>query len=310
MIAASRLAERDENGSHVTHCKVEYAQIDGNETTWNVLESNIKQRSAPEVKLKIGSLVPDTIYNFRIKMINDSGDSPPSDSREVITTQLIPGPAQNLRISSKRTDKSIKLRWEEPAINPQAAHKYKVQMRLKKERDWTDRTTVDQKAAKITELKTDTKYAFRVQSINNKGECGEWSSEVEAETRFGVVGRTLGTLGAFVGGTVGGPAIGAIGGGAMAGATAGKIPDSQAGQRAAQVGAGAGGAIAGGLFGIVAAPVVGLATAMMANKKLAGEMEDMSPQTSDDESEPGVWADIMKTSNKMASSIFGEDRKK
>lgn len=309
LIIASKLPKKDENGSCVTRCKVEYVMSDGDDTTWKILESNIKQRSSPDVKLKIGSLVPDTTYNFRIKMINDIGESPPSDSQEVLTTQLIPDRVQNLRISSKRKDKSLKLRWEEPAINPQAAHKYKVQMRLKKEHKWEDYITVDKKSVKIVQLSTDTKYAFRVRSINSQGDCGEWSNEIEAETRFGIFGRTLGTIGAVVGGTVGGPLIGAVGGGAMAGIAAGKIPDSQAGQRAAKVGAGTGGAIAGGLLGIVAAPMMGIAAGVMANKKLAGEMEDTSPQTSDDESVPGAWAQIMKTNNKVVRDMLGEDVK-
>lgn len=304
LLVASRLSQRDENGSCVTRCKVEYAKIDCSDPTWESLETNIKQRAALDVKFKIGTLIPDTTYNFRIKMINDSGESVPSDSREVVTTQLVPGPAQNLHISSKRTDTAIKLRWEEPDVNPQAAHKYKVQMRLKKEIEWTNYETVsDKKSVKVEQLKTDTKYLFRVQSINNKEEGGEWSNEVEAETRFGIFGRTLGTIGAFFGGTVGGPVIGAVGGGALAGVTAGKVPDSKAGQRAAQIGAGAGGAVAGGLVGILGAPVIGVVAAIMANKKLAGKMEDMSPQTSDDENEPTMWTEMVKTSNKMAQKM-------
>jgi hypothetical protein len=307
MIFASRPSVKDENGSCITCCKVEYVNVDGDDTTWEVLEINVKQRSTPEIKLKIGTLKPDTTYQFRIKMVNENGESPPSDSREVVTTQVTPGPALNLRVSSKRTDKSIKLRWDEPADNPQAAHKYKVQMRMRKEPAWTDCATVEKRSAKLIDLKTDTNYCFRVQSMNNQGHRGKWSVEIEAETRFGVLGRTLGTIGAFVGGTVGGPVLGAVGGGFAAGAAAGKIPDSRTGQRAASIGAGAGGAVAGALLGTLGAPVVGVTTAVLANKKLAGESDDISPQTSDDEDhKPSTWAQMKKMSEQMAEDMLNK----
>lgn len=311
LITVRRPSPKDENGSGVTRCKVEYTQkLGGNDLTWSTLESNIKQRTSPDVKLTVRFLTPDTTYSFRIKMINDCGESIPSDPRDVVTTQLIPGPPQNLRISSKRTDKTIKVRWEEPAVNPQSANKYKVQMRkAKKKYEWTTYTTVYKKSAKVKELKTDTKYQFRVQSINNKDEAGEWSNEVEAETRFGAFGRALGTAGALVGGVAGGPIIGAIGFGAMAGAAAKKHPDSETAKKAAGVGAGVGGGVAGAVVGLFGAPIIGGAAAIMAHKKLAGEMEDISPQTSDDENEPGMWTEMMKNSQKMAEDIFEEEKK-
>ncbi len=309
---AIKLVKREENGSDITKCKVEYAEgIDGDSTSWTSLECSIKKRSEPDVKLKIESLKPDTTYKFRVRMINSAGESDPSNSREVITSQLIPGPPQNLRISSKRRDMSIKLRWDEPDKHPQAANRYKVQKRQsKKPGEWENIETVEKKSSKVTLLKTDTKYEFRVQSLNCNDEAGEWSNPVEAETRFGLFGRVLGTAGALVGGTVGGPIVGAVGGGLLAGSSAGKIPDSEAGKRAAKVGAGVGGAIAGGLAGIIGAPLIGVTTAIMANKKMSGETDDMSPQTSDDENETSMWTTMVKNSNKMSEDFLSDEDKK
>ena len=305
LITISRLSEREENGSCITQCKVEYTEkIDGNDPTWSILQNPIKKRTTREVKFKIGSLKPDATYSFRVRMINDSGESIPSDSCDVITTQLIPGPPQNLRISSKRTSTTIKVRWDEPSTNPQAACKYRIEQRIAKQSEWGPGKTVNKKSAKVTDLETDTTYQFRVRAINNKDELGEWSDEIKSETRFGAVGRTLGTIGAFIGGTVGGPVLGAVSGGAMAGIVAGKHPDSNTGKRAAQIGAGVGGAVAGALFGIIGAPIIGAMSAVMANGKLAGEMEDMSPQTSDDENGPGIMTTLLKNSKQMSSNLL------
>lgn len=236
LIRTRRLKEKDENGSKVVSCTVEYTKDineDSNELTWDKSKLSLKQKTTTEIELNIGSLRPDTRYRFRIKMINESGESAPSDSTSVITTQLIPGPPQGLRISSKRKDTTVKLRWEEPSKHPHAAYKYHVQMRRLKETDWTDYDTVDKKSAKVTQLSSDTRYRFRVQLINNKEEAGEYSEEIEVETRFGLFGQTIGTIGAFVGGTLGGPLIGAASRGSMAAAAAKRQPNSQTGKRVA-----------------------------------------------------------------------------
>ena len=93
-------------------------------------------------------------------------------------------------------------------------------------------------------------------------------------------------------------------------AAAGKVPSSQAGKRAARVGGAAGGAVAGALFGLVGAPIIGAACAVMANKGLSGEVQNMSPQTSDDESEPGIMSELIKNSKNMANDLYEEDTKK
>lgn len=247
LITTKRPPERDENGSTITHCKVEYTKkMDGNDLTWDNLKNSIKQR--PDVKLKIRDLTPDTTYNFRIKMINEIGESAPSDSVS-INTIFIPGPPQGLRISSRRRDKSIKLRWEEPAINPQAAHRYKVQICLK-DSDWILHSTVNKNSAKITSLKTSTKYCFRVQTINNKGEGGEWSEPVEAEIRYNLFDHAA-----------------KVGGGVIDGV------------------ADAGGTVAGILtVGVVVPLLLPLAVA----EAIYTRVYDTSPQTSDDEDDCNV----------------------
>lgn len=196
IIMANKPSPKDENGSSVTHCKVEFVQkINYNKPVWDTIEYPISKRSV--TKFNIKSLKPDTTYCFRIIMKNASGDSPPSHPLEVETTQPIPGPPLNLRISSNCTTTSIKIRWEEPALNPKAVHKYKIQMRrAKRAQEWVDCPPVEKESAKFAQLKPSTKYLFRVQSVNEKGESGEWSDEIEAETRGG---RSLRTV--SVGGT-------------------------------------------------------------------------------------------------------------
>lgn len=211
-IMASRLSHEDENGSSVTHCKIEY-KIDGN-PTWKHLR-RLLTRSALRFawKIKIESLKSGTTYCLRIKMINGAGESPPSDSLEVTTTRFKPGPPQNLCIFSKGTTTMIKLSWKEPALNPQAACKYNVQMRPENALEWINCLPVKENSMEFEQLETYTKYLFRVQSMNNMEEAGEWSNEIEATTRVGTLGLTLAVIVALlVGGTIGAPIVGAVAG--------------------------------------------------------------------------------------------------
>lgn len=80
---------------------VVYNDINSSESSR--LSCDIKHRDRDTVKMRIRSLSLDTTYIFRIIMVNEVGESMPSDSCEAVTTPLKPGPPQELRVSSKRT---------------------------------------------------------------------------------------------------------------------------------------------------------------------------------------------------------------
>jgi hypothetical protein len=156
--------------------------------------------------------------------------------------------------------------------------------RTKKKHEWTTHATFSKwsKSAKVEDLKTNTKYEFRVQAINNK-QAGTWSNTIEAETRYGAFGRTVGTAGAFFGGTAGAPVIGAVGFDALAAISAEEKVDRTTAKTAAGVGAGIGAGVGGAVVGFITAPFVGGATALAVNQEMSGKLDTTSPQTSDDE---------------------------
>ena len=141
-----------------------------------------------------------------------------------------------------------------PDINLEAAFEYEVEMH-KKKHQWGSikctHSTADKTSLKFTQLKTDTKYVFRVNAVNEIYQAGEWSEEVEAQTQFGVLGCALGTTGALVGGTVGGPLIGAFAGGMLCGIAAGDIPNSDREKTVTAAG------IAGGISGAIGGAIMG-----------------------------------------------------
>ena len=308
LVEVQRLRVDDENGSPVHQCAVEYISVtDTNASDWDRITCNISAKPAPVIKLSIKQLTPDTTYSFRVKMINEAGESTPSEAREIVTTQLIPGPPQELRASSMRLDKLIKIRWQEPEENPQAVSKYEVQIqRVGRVVKWDPVTTTEKLSAKATNLGTDTKYAFRVRAINDKGQEGKFSDLLQAETRYGKAARIAAATGAFLGGTLGGPLLGAFGLGHMAGSSASDAADSKAGKAAASTTAGIGGGIGGAIVGTLAAPVFGGVSAAVVYRTMKRGMDDWSPQSSEDEEEESLFGAVMKASRKKSESMMNK----
>ena len=89
---ARSLSQEDENGSRVTLLIVECTEKDSNNNSdWNAKKCNLKGTCENKVMCVTG-LTPDTFYYFRIKMANAAGESKPSESNHIFTTQLVPGP--------------------------------------------------------------------------------------------------------------------------------------------------------------------------------------------------------------------------
>ena len=311
IVKVKKLEEEETNGSPVHQCVVEWIADDPNSSEWQRLTCPLERhRDSDTIKLSIKQLIPDTMYRFRVKMVNEAGESHPSDVSEALTKQMIPGPPQELRVSSKRTDTSIKIRWKPPTINPQAVDKYEVQLQLMSNRqpgaEWETFVTVPHTKLSATArgLRSDTKYQFRVRAINNDDQNGEFSDSLVTETRFGKLGRGIATVGAFVGATVGGPLMGAVSIGYLAGSSAESGPDSKVGKKVAAVAGGVGGGIGGFLLGIVAAPLFGGVGAAMTYKALEGGLEEQSPQSSEDEEEESMFREIWKISKKKSEGMM------
>ena len=286
-----KLNPQEEHGSPVTHCVVEYAEMEeDNEIEWRVLPPvplKGQSQDSDTYNFNVHSLKPNTAYRFRIIMRNGSGDSVASESKEVITDCLIPGPPHNVQISSKRSATALKVRWSKPLHNPDGVSHYNVQYRLPKDTEWIYYATTPptEFSTKVKKLETDTLYEFQVQALNQYNQ-GETSKSIRGETRFGIIDRALLTTGAGIGCTIGGPVVGGVTGGALAALSAEEsVHSSSSGKIAASAAAGIGGGIGGVLIGLVGAPFVGIMSAAIINKKLNGDLDYSSPQSSDDESE-------------------------
>ena len=222
----------------------------------------------------------DKTLPLNIRIVIGAGKSPP---------ELLPGVPVNVRISSTRKRDSIKVRWERPEVNAEAAFMYDVEMIRSKQKqpiEWNIvKHHVKKLYARVDQLNSNTKYKFRVRALNSKGHAlpDQWSDVVEAETRHGKGVALLAAAGAFIGGTLGGPVLGIVGIGSISGMAAAVKVNSTAGSTAAGVAAGVGGGIAGGIVGIIGAPLFGVGSAALAYDAVSGNLPT-SPPTSEDES--------------------------
>ena len=276
-IAIEPPKENDENGYPVQKCIV---VIDDDEFPYSLDEFKNPVTISAE---------PDKTLFLKVIMVNEAGRSPPSDAVEVTTPELLPGVPVNVRISSTRKCDSIKIRWDRPDENAEAAFMYDVEMIRSKQKqpiEWNIvKHNVKKLYARVDQLNSNTKYKFRVRALNSKGHAlpDQWSDVVEAETRHVKGVAALAATGAFIGGTLGGPVLGVMTIGGVSGMAAALNVDSEAGSKAAGVAAGIGGGIAGGFAGIVGAPLFGVGSAVLAYNAVSGNLPT-SPPTSEDES--------------------------
>ena len=243
---------REAHGAPVSEVIIEYCEYD-NGSKLNSETKSIEEKESEHIReFLIHDLSPNTSYFFRIILINESGQSAPSESVDVTTDIPIPGKPTYFRPSSYFTSNLIKIRWKPPKEYPEFVDHYEVQYkRRKKELNSKEpyaviRTT--KISAEAENLKSDTWYVFHVKAVNKKGESSR-AARIEAETKWKKAAKAALSPFVFIGGTVAGPVIGGIGGGLLGA----EMPDSKAGSVAGAVG----GAIGGSLLGTVGAPFIG-----------------------------------------------------
>uniref|UniRef100_A0A1X7UN77 Fibronectin type-III domain-containing protein n=1 Tax=Amphimedon queenslandica TaxID=400682 RepID=A0A1X7UN77_AMPQE len=252
---------KEANGTPVEKIIVQYCEYD-NSGNWESETLTIEKKESQRIhEFIMHGLSPYTRYFFRIILINESGESVPSESVDVTTDVPIPGEPTNIRPSSYFTSDMIKIRWNPPIEYPEFVDHYEVEYkRKKKEFDLSEEYEVMQTtklSAKAPNLKSDTWYVFFVKAVNKNGKFGE-SARVEAETRWKKAAKAVLSPFVFIGGTVGGPVLGAVGGGLIGG---GIVNPDNVDTKERSVAKGVGGAVGGGLLGTVGAPLMGAACA-------------------------------------------------
>ena len=136
-------------------------------------------RSVPEASLPSTTVPSAPILNASVSGAPNPGTSVPLQST------LVPGAPENLRVSTKRTETLIKVRWQPSSNFPEAAACYELEMHpmMSLKVSWKVVATTNKLSAKITHLQPDTSYEFRVQAMNTEGTPGPYSETITGSTK-------------------------------------------------------------------------------------------------------------------------------
>ena len=195
------------------------------EELWSTLfkEKKIQEQSAKAMNQSDAVICNEVCENIQLlreeynsKAVGPAREAVRSRKAEEVegleqVLQNIPGPPVNLRVVGKSKN-AIKLRWDSPEINAEAAKKYKVQMR-KGDGEWKEDGTTEKQWYMVKKLKANSSYEFRVASWNDEQERlrGEIEKGLKTGTRLGKLARLALSAIGFIGGTAAAPILSAAG---------------------------------------------------------------------------------------------------
>jgi hypothetical protein len=122
--------------------------------------------------------------------------------------QSIPGCPTALHSTSANSS-CITLEWVETNSHPGVVDCYELQTMSSDDRDWhTLPEHFHSQCAEVSNLKSKSKYRFRVRGVGVNSILGNWSAECTCSTTVDNVTRGAAAFGSFLGGMVLGPAAG------------------------------------------------------------------------------------------------------
>ena len=137
-----------------------------------------------------------------------------------VALRCIPGPPTDAAVVGKSKD-AMKLQWDLPKINPEAATRYIVEFRKAGKNAWQKSTETSEQWHIVRKLKSNTRYEFRVSSWNEEAEKVKRNIEemlrkareegLKGGTRLGKFERTILSAIGFLGGTAVAPLLATVG---------------------------------------------------------------------------------------------------
>lgn len=178
VVTVKKLCKEDENGSDVTHVKIEKSQ---DQNDWESFEFEVGSEKQLKKEIQFCTLKENnevvTYLYFRVSMKNGKGWSKPSEEVQVQDTDLIPSAPTNVKlINAECGPRKIRLEWNNPCFHAHTVKEYSVYVN-----ECLFVTPASFYA--VPEVEPNTSYAIKIMSKNIHGK-GEFSGEVLYTTPY------------------------------------------------------------------------------------------------------------------------------
>jgi hypothetical protein len=180
IMTVQRLPRNEENGSPVL--KIVAEKCRGESEKWISKEYPLSDGNQKmKVKMDLDNAADVTTYYFRVRMKNDVGLSEASDVVELKTSELYPGPPDELKCISVPEKREGKITWSAPSINPSSALSYQLKCKKGESGTWTWCEIDEDKQQVVIKMEPATLYYVKVRALNSIHE-GNWR-EAEFTTK-------------------------------------------------------------------------------------------------------------------------------
>ncbi|XP_063808083.1 fibronectin type-III domain-containing protein 3A isoform X5 [Pseudophryne corroboree] len=170
-------APKDNGGATITKYVVEISE-GRNESKWDIVYSGTAREHLCD------HLNPGCAYRFHVYCVNESGQSPSSDTLVVQTPAVFPGPCQPPRLQGRPRAREVQLRWAPPlADGGSSVTCYNLEMTTceGEQRDVYQGSELEHIVCGLLPGKV---YSFRIRAANKTG-FGPFSEKCEITTAPG-----------------------------------------------------------------------------------------------------------------------------
>jgi predicted phage tail protein len=157
------------------HLKWNYPDYDGGAPVTDFeVQMSLPDNSTQEVyrgrelDCTVAGLSPGRPYLFQVRAVNKMGESPWSDSLEVVSGPGVPDPPKLPMVHCK-SPHSIVINWEEPVNNGATITEYRLECQSKADGEFTQLYFGSALTYEVRGLAPATLYSFRVQAQNSAG---------------------------------------------------------------------------------------------------------------------------------------------
>ena len=164
-----------DNGSHVTHVKVEKSHDRKIWTDWDHIDISDNEQIQTKVELCDPNNNDITFLYYRVLVKNEKGWSKPSEVAHLKESDLIPSAPRDIKIV---TEKPITVKWNKPLLHASAIKVYSVHVHYEDKKELFDCLSL---SYTIENVRSNTSYRIQVQSLNGHRE-GDYSEAIELTT--------------------------------------------------------------------------------------------------------------------------------